>query len=192
MFLHEHQILSQPLHISTRIFQTWPELPRLLALSFQVDPSLFSQWPVGHGLCRESFRWGKKLLTAVIRNTSDLVCLKMLPIQFVIFKIFSTVLAEVKWLRHPLAGVILTLKCLRLCVHNIIFTKNIILNYGEICRKICHFRVCTSQWFLCLIYYALRTICREMAPQTRCVLYQHGSMMLSNYICYQIREWKEE
>ena len=43
----------------------------------------------------ERFRRGKSLLTAVTRNNFDLVCLKMLPIQLGLSKLFPTVLAEV-------------------------------------------------------------------------------------------------
>ena len=43
----------------------------------------------------ERFRRGKSLLTAVTRNNFALVCLKMLPIQLGLSKLFPTVLAEV-------------------------------------------------------------------------------------------------
>ena len=43
----------------------------------------------------ERFRHGKSLLTAVTRNNFALVCLKMVPIQLGLSKLFPTVLAEV-------------------------------------------------------------------------------------------------
>ena len=49
----------------------------------------------------ERLRRGKSLLTAVTRNNFALVCLKMLPIQLEFRKLFPTVLAEVRRLRHP-------------------------------------------------------------------------------------------
>ena len=102
----------------------------------------------------------------------------MLPIQLGFIKLFPTDWKRLEGFVILKAGVVLTLKCLRLCIHNQQdfltnqkFTKNIILNSGEICRKICHFRVCTSRRFLYLEYYALSTFCRKMPPQTRRVQY---------------------
>ena len=66
----------------------------------------------------ERFRRGKSLLTAVTRNNFALVCLKMLPIQLGFIKLFPTDWKRLEGFVILKAGVVLPLKCLRLCIHS--------------------------------------------------------------------------
>ena len=71
-------------------------VPKVLVQQLQTNPLL---WTVFLWSQRD-FAVAKSLLTAVTRNNFALVCLKMLPIQLEFRKLFPTVLAEVRRLRH--------------------------------------------------------------------------------------------